>query len=362
MSKRNLVERYRFGWRYHLLLNTVTLAGFSIFWYSTIRMAHPGNRNDIWIWLGIGLALFYVNFLWVWPWAVVKGRLNWLRLLLITIANIAVLIALPIALSVAAGSLTINLENAKPADILSLFNGSIRNFFPYTLPFLLVLAASLVAFLMEWIFPSFANRDRHQKEVNQLRLAWRRAQLDPHLLDTHLVMLSVITRESQAKAQLALEYTIKVIQFYIGGNDPQAPIQLEEEVACLRSLIKIQRIRHDKQLNWQLEIEGDIAGISITPMILMPLAENMVRHATLNHPHVPAVIRIRVVEQNLFITTENHIRIHKGGRGSGTGLANLRERLNFVYPQQHRLAAWPHGDRFYVELAITGIAKQEPEL
>src|SRR5690606_32715036 len=155
-------------------------------------------------------------------------------------------------------------------------------------PLLLVLAASVVAFLVEWIFPPFANRERLYREVSQLRIAWRRAQLDPHLLDTHLVMLSVITRESHTKAQLALDYTIRVIQFYIGGNDPQAPIQFDDEVTCLRNLMEIQRLRHGDRLNWQLEIEGNITGIEITPMILMPLAENMVRYAVLNDPHLPA--------------------------------------------------------------------------
>lgn len=362
MKQRTLMERYRFGWRYHLLVNAIALVGFITFWYTTIRVAHPGHRNDIWVSLALGAVVFYVNFLWVWPLAVVKNRLRWLRIVAIGAANLVVIVAFPIALSVMLGGLAIDLEDVKPADLLSLVDGSILNLFPYLMPQLLVLVISMVAFLVEWIFPPFANKDEHEQETNRLRMAWRRAQLDPHLLDTHLVMLSVITRESQEKTQRAFELTTSVIQFYIGGNDPHAPILLEDEVMCLRNLMEIQRLRYGRRLNWHLEIEGDLAGILITPMVLMPLAENMIRYATLNHAHISAVIRVKAVEGNLYVSTENHIRIGNRRSGNGTGLTNLNERLSFVYPEQYSLSTRAEGGRFYVELEIAGIAEAESEL
>ena len=94
--------------------------------------------------------------------------------------------------------------------------------------------------------------------------------------------------------------------------------------------------------------------------MLTPLAENMVRYATLNHVEFPAVIRVKVAEGLLTITAENHIRISEGRRGSGTGLTNLRERLRFVYPGQYNLSTHAYNDCFYVTLKIPGVSQGEP--
>ncbi|MGK6353400.1 sensor histidine kinase [Parapedobacter sp. DT-150] len=353
-------QRYRFGWKYHIGVCLIALLGFSLYWFGVVRDAHPSHRNDAWVSSGINIAIFYLNFLWVWPLAVISGRLRWGWVLLILATNVLVMAAASLAVSTAFGNLQIDLEGLRPMDILSIFGGSIRNLFPYAIPNLFSLLTGLVAFLVEWIYLPFANRKDTERKIQQARQAWRRAQLDPHLLDTHLVVLSVITRESRHKAQLALDHTIKVIQFYIGDNDPAAPIQLEDEIACVQHLIEIQRIRYGDALNWRLETEGNVAGISVAPMMLMPLAENIMRYAEVDRLDAPAVIGIRAMDDNLVITTENRIRITKGRQGSGTGLSNLEERLGYAYPGRHRLTVREERGWFYTELIIYNVREPQP--
>lgn len=350
--------RYRFGWIYHIGVCLVGTFGFMFYWYGTVRPAHPSHRDDVWISLGISVLVFYVNFLFVWPRVVAKGRLRWRRIIAVVVCNLVGMIALSLAISGIFGNLEFDWEGFTLTEMLSLVDGSIRNYAPYALPSLLSLLASWAAFIIKWIYPLYANRAKIRHEIQQARLAWRRAQLDPHLLDTHLLMLSVITRESKDKAQLALDYTIRVVQFYVGGNDPEAPVKLVDEIECIRCMIEIQRIRHGAALNWQLEVEmGELAGIAIIPMAVMPFAENMVRYAVLNRADAPAVMRVRLVDGNLSITTENLIRIEKGREGSGTGLSNLEERLCYAYPEKYRLRAWREGGWFYTEAVIFGLGE-----
>jgi len=345
--------RYRFGWAYHLRVCLVAFLGFLFYWYGAVRPAHPSHRDDVWVSLMISMPAFYINFLWVWPLVVSDERWQWGRVLLVIASNLVVMVALSLVISVVFGNLEIDWEGFTPKDVLSLVDGSVRNFAPYTLPSVLSLLASWVAFIIERIYPPYANRGKIRREIQQARLAWRRAQLDPHLLDTHLLMLSVISRESKANVQAALDYTVRVVQFCVGGNDPEALVKLADEIECIRCVIEIQRLRYGTALNWQLEVEpADLAGVSTIPMVAMPLAENMIRYAVLNQADAPAVIRVRLVGGNLWITSENRIRIQKGREGSGTGLSNLDERLRYAYPGRYRLRAWKEGDWFYTEIMI----------
>lgn len=353
--KASLATRYRFGWKYHIAVVSISFLFFMGYWYGVVRHAHPSHRMDLWILAAVGFAVFYINFLVGWSLCMVNYQFRWQRVPFVVFANACLVVVLLLVLSAVFGNLSIDFTGFKLAYLYTLFDGSVRNAVPYFLPMGGFLALSFVGFMVEWIYLPFANRDETERKIQQARQAWRRAQLDPHLLDTHLVMLSVITRESQTKAQLALDYTIKVIQFYIGGNDPGKPIKLAEEIECIASLIEIQRIRYGDALNWRLEIAGDVPDIAIIPMTLMPLAENMVRYAELNLAGAPAVMHVQMTDGDLFVTTENCIRIEEGRKSSGTGLSNLRERLEYAYPGRFRLNARNENGWYYVELVITGL-------
>ena len=356
------VKRYRFGWKYHLLIISLTLLGLLGYWYGVVRNAYPTHRNDLWMLAVIGLGFFYVNFVAVWPAAIAerKHRLTWI--VLIFAANHLILFGVLIYLSVNFGNLEIHIMDMDIHDVRTLLDGSVSNFVPYVFPVSVGVVTSLFAFLIESIYHPFATKDESERELQKVKLAWRQAQLDPHLLDSHLVLLRVITAESPEKAQAAFDRTVEVIQFYIGGNKPGADISFEKEVACVRNMMMLQRIRYGDSLNWLLEIDGDITGIATMPMVVIPLVENMMRYAVLNHPDKPATVQIRVVDTDLLIRAENYVRINHGQKGSGVGLTNLKERLSYVYPSRHQLSIRHQNDRFVVKLALYGIIEKELKL
>src|SRR5690606_6347977 len=110
------------------------------------------------------------------------------------------------------------------------------------------------------------------------------------------------------KVPQVLQYTNRVVHFCIGSNDPQACIQLMDEIECIGCMIKTQYIRYGDALNWRLEVDTvDLNGVEIIPMVVLPLAENMIRYGVLNRADAPAVIRVQVVEGSLRVATENQI-------------------------------------------------------
>jgi len=341
-------SRYGDGRKCHMVILVLGLLGFLLYWYGAVRFAFPSHHHDIWVSLAFNMVIYYVNFQYIWPKVLTRIRWRWARVLGAITGNLLFIIAFPICLSLLVGNLEFDSENFTGKALWSLVNGTVSNFVSYVLPNLLSLLASWMAFVIESFYAG----------IQEARAAWRRAQLDPHLLDTHLSMLSVLTVESPEKVPQVLQYTNRVVHFCIGSNDPQACIQLVDEIECIGCMIKTQHIRYGDALNWRLEVDtADLKGVEIIPMVVMPLAENMIRYGVLNRAYVPAVIRVQVVEGSLRVTTENQIYMKKGRKSNGTGLSNLRERLQYAYPDRYQLVAREDNGWFYTELVIAGIVK-----
>ena len=351
-----LPDRYRFNFRYHLAVGAMALVVLLIYWFGVLVPAHQTNRRDIWLMLLQLTVMFYVNFLKTWPWAIRDEVLKWHWVAGIVLLNLIFAVGIGLGISLQYGDLSVDFSDIGIAEIGSLFDGSVPNFYAYLLlPPLATLALSYMTFYIEWTYGPFANRKKWQRELLELRMAWRRAQLDPHLLDMHLVVLSAITRQSRIKAQQALDYTIKVVHFHIGGNDPGEKIKFVDEIESISCLREIQRIRIGEKLNWLFKIAPGLEQIEIIAMTVMVFAENQVRYAVLDCPTDAAVLEVSLQEGNLIISARNRINRVKPRHGSGTGMSNLEERLAYSYPGRVHLNSRMGGDRYEAQLTINDI-------
>lgn len=357
MAGFRLPDRYRFNFKYHLAIGSMVLSVLLVYWFGVLVPAHQTHRHDIWGLLIVLVVLFYGNFLNSWPWCIQGETLAWHRMAGIVFSNLFVASVVGLWVSFRYGGLSINFsEIGLAAGVLTLFDGSVSNFYAYlTLPVLAILALSFFTFYIEWTHGPFANRKDWQRQLAGLRMAWRRAQLDPHLLDMHLVVLSAVTRKSKAKAQQALDYTIRVVHFHIGGNEPGAKIRLVDEIETVRCVLEIQRIRFGQRMNWHFSVGDGLEQIEMMAMTIMVFVENQIRYAVLDDPEKPAVLEVGLRNGQLVITARNYVRRVKPRHGSGTGMANLKERLADSYPGRFRLESWTDGDCYTAELAINDI-------
>lgn len=95
--------------------------------------------------------------------------------------------------------------------------------------------------------------------------------------------------------------------------------------------------------------------MAIAPLILITFLENAFKHGVTTNSQAWVNILIRVQGNELTYIVENSkiekALIDNGGK-SGIGLANVKRRLELVYPHQYSLNVDDAESRYYIELKI----------
>ena len=102
-----------------------------------------------------------------------------------------------------------------------------------------------------------------------------------------------------------------------------------------------------------MNIEGDIKDRYIAPLLLLPFLENAFKHGTSEQLEKPWLsVDIAVKQYTLHCKIANSKNNHVPLSASGIGIENVRKRLQFIYPDQHKLKTSDEGDFFVASLRI----------
>lgn len=175
------------------------------------------------------------------------------------------------------------------------------------------------------------------REVQLRMLAY---QLHPHFLFNILSSLrGLIRRNPDAAGEMVtglaayLRYTLE--------QSPTGYTTLENEVAVVRSYLDLERHRLDGGLEARFDIEPGVEQIELPAFLLLPLAENAVKHSerpvdgplpiTIAAGAEDGVLRIEVRNPGNLVRRRS---LEQDGDtvGTGTGLANVRGRLAGHFP------------------------------
>jgi LytS/YehU family sensor histidine kinase len=111
--------------------------------------------------------------------------------------------------------------------------------------------------------------------------------------------------------------------------DPMEDVLLADEIAAQRLYLEIEQVRFP-DLSFIIEVPADLLPALVPTLILQPLIENAVKHGVANNPD-PAEIRLTAAREGDWLILEvsdNGIGANgTSRRGTGIGLANVRERL-----------------------------------
>lgn len=93
-------------------------------------------------------------------------------------------------------------------------------------------------------------------------------------------------------------------------------------------------------------------AITIPPLLLISLVENIFKYGELGDPLNPAVISINEIDGLLQFRSENVIQKRNNVMGHGVGLENTQLRLNNIFPGKHSLTITETGNTYSVHLDI----------
>jgi hypothetical protein len=197
-----------------------------------------------------------------------------------------------------------------------------------------------VLFLLHAYETLFLIRERHgdQRRLEQLdraRLAAElenmKGQLAPHFLFNCLnTLAALIERDPRAAAEFNAH--LADVTRYLLAHKNHDLVPLNEELAFLRSYVRLMELRFAQSLRVTLPAAETTDARRLPPASLQLLIENAIKHNRLSEAE-PLTVEVRLDGDAIVVT--NPLRPKQQLRaGTGTGLANLRERTALLTPGQ----------------------------
>lgn len=327
------------------------ILGFLIFvlYKEYVADEYFGNYKDLMISAVILFFIFYINILWLLPRFIKGKKFVFFKLVAFILTEIIALIVLLILLSIFVGGAELNLKGM-PNKIF------ILNFFSFLLPFIngMVLSAAIYGVLISMSEKVTELTDENIKWMNEAHVnhqSWLKAQLNPHFLNNTFSMLRYLNVHSPRLANEALIVVNDMMNYYLESTE-KGLIPLKDEIEQVKSLIAFNQIRLIQKVRLKLIVFGDLAHVKIPPMLVLLLVENIFKYGVLDDPDFPAKLRIAMENKILSIRTENKINNMKSEVSTVIGLQNLKERLEYFYPDKHDFEAEAKGDVFIVSLEL----------
>ena len=190
-----------------------------------------------------------------------------------------------------------------------------------------------------------------EKEKIHAELSVLKAQLHPHFLFNtlnNIYSLSQATPTPVSGMILRLSGMLRYI-LYDGSKDL---VPLDGELKMIDDYIKLEALRYDDSLDLNIEFPSS-TNLSIAPLLLLPFVENAFKHGTsqvIEHPWIS--LRVELKENILSMVLVNGCDPESPPQYGGIGIANVRKRLQHLYPQKHNLELRGEEELFYVKLTI----------
>ena len=111
-------------------------------------------------------------------------------------------------------------------------------------------------------------------------------------------------------------------------------------------------MKNDKFLIYS--VSGDYEGVKIAPMLLIPFVENAFKHSVDSDVENGIVIEIKVIGDRLYFYCTNLFdkKDMDKDRTHGIGLENVKNRLELIYPQKHKLEISANNSVYKVKLEL----------
>jgi len=213
----------------------------------------------------------------------------------------------------------------------------------------------------------YKKRNDSTNELNNLKtelgksdasLSFLRSQINPHFLFNALnTLYGTALQEKAERTGEGIQKLGDMMRFMLQEN-LQDKISLTRDVDYLNNYIALQKLRTSRSASISIEtqIEEQINGQQIAPMLLIPFVENAFKHGvSLQHPsHIKVTLQTK--ENTLYFDVNNSIHIKPDNDPeklkSGIGLHNVKQRLALLYPRRHELIVRESANEFFIHLTL----------
>ncbi|MBD1395922.1 histidine kinase [Pontibacter sp. JH31] len=328
--------------RYKLAIHVAAWALFGawIFYVQYQRGLTLNKAIDSLVGLSFAIMIFYLNWYVLIPRYLARNRiLSYIAMVLLTLTAVALI--------------------RSPLDfyVFREFNPGMKVLYSYDRILNYLLAGLIVVFISSAlkVTGNYIRNERRNKELENQKLMaelnFLKSQVNPHFLfNTLNNIYSLAYKQSPETPDAIMKLSLLMRYMLYESNDTL--VSLEKEVDHIRNFIDLQKLRLREQTSIRLNVDGELAGKQIAPMLLMTLVENAFKHGLVSRNEVGITLNLLVQDDGLQFTTVNNTSSHKKREFGGIGLQNLKQRLTLLYPNRHELHFEEKADTFYASLKL----------
>lgn len=183
--------------------------------------------------------------------------------------------------------------------------------------------------------------EQAQREALRAQLKALQARTNPHFLFNSLNTVAGLIEEEPRKAERVLEQLSSLCRYCLKGSRAEW-VRMEEELAAVKDYLDVEGVRLGSRLQASVEVEPGAEAVLVPPLLLQPLVENAVYHGVAHRKEGGRVeVRVSRNHSNMVMTAvdDGPGSGHSRHRGTGTSLADLRQRLKLIYGDRASLDA-----------------------
>jgi two-component system, LytTR family, sensor kinase len=241
----------------------------------------------------------------------------------------------------------------------------INRFEPEMLPFFTTFTAvwfcilsTLLVCGIEFVFRFMhlqSENSKYQLASNQVVIKQLQSQLNPHFLFNSLNNAYGLSLSNPQKSSEYIMSLSQLMRYQIEGSKADS-LQLENDIEFMHHYIQVEQQRVSKRCN--MHVEDSITQLqkeryTIAPLLFLPFVENAIKHGTATIETATIYISFSMTDNTIFFTCKNSIPTNKVViQSTGTGLENVKTRLNILYPQKHNLQIKEESNTYFVTLQI----------
>ena len=186
-------------------------------------------------------------------------------------------------------------------------------------------------------------------DLTEARLHALRMQINPHFLFNTLNAIAGLV-ESNPKGVRTMVARLSALLRHTLDSSGRGEVPLSHEIKVLDDYLAIMHVRFSDRLRVEKEVDDEVRSALVPDLILQPLVENAIKHG-ISKRETPGTVRIRARRTGPYL----RMTVEDDGDGtgdtfqgdgmpdtsSGIGLRNVKERLERLYGDTHRISLRP---------------------
>ncbi len=192
-----------------------------------------------------------------------------------------------------------------------------------------------------------------QKLRIENELSALKAQVNPHFMFNSLNNIYSLSLKDSEKTPEAILKLGDILRYVI-YEAREDFVPLEKEIKLIRDYIDLQRLRVRKA-DIRFAYPEEVAEVEIAPLLFLPLVENAFKHgikAETSEGFLHAKLSVMGKDLSFSCVNNKPSEVRKEDKDGGTGIENVKRRLELTYPGKYSFLIEDKGKSFNIVLNL----------